>query len=142
MIDLDDIDRKLIGALKLDARSSVTTLAGRLKLARGTVQNRLNRLIETRTIKRFTIELGEVDVGDRVHAVMMIEVRGNVAVSIEKALKRMPEVTGLHRTCGVWDMVIRLETSSLVEFDAVLNRIRELSGVANSATCPLLRQVI
>jgi len=142
MTALDDIDKRLIAALKLDARASVTTLAGQLGIARGTVQNRLNRLIETRTINRFTIELGDVDAGERVHAVMMVEVRGNAAASIEKALRRMPEVTGLHRTCGVWDMVIRLETGTLQEFDAVLNRIRELSGVANSATCPLLRQVI
>ena len=137
MIELDDIDRKLIDALTLDARASVTTLAGQLKLARGTVQNRLSRLTETRAIKRFTVETRE-----RVHAMMMIEVRGNAAASVEKALKRMSEVVRLHRTCGVWDMVIQLETSTLSDFDAVLNRIREIPGVSNSATCPLLREVI
>ena len=73
---------------------------------------------------------------------MMIEVRGNAAASVEKALKRMSEVVRLHRTCGVWDMVIQLETSTLSDFDAVLNRIREIPGVSNSATCPLLREVI
>ena len=142
MTDLDDVNRKLISRLKLDGRASVTTLAGMLGIARGTVQSRLARLIETKTIKRFTVELGEADTDEMVHAVMMIEVRGNTASTVQTALKRMPEVTSMHRTCGVWDVVIRLETTSLLEFDSVLNRIRELPGVSNSETCPLLRKVI
>ena len=142
MIDLDDTDRRLLARLKVDGRASVTTLAGVLGIARGTVQSRLNRLINTKTIKRFTVELNDADAEDMVHAVMMIEVRGNTAASIQKALQRMPEVTSLHRTCGVWDVVIRLETVSLREFDSVLNRIRELPGVSNSVTCPLLRRIV
>ena len=141
MENYDEIDRRLLAHLKLDGRASVTTLAGALGLARGTVQSRLHRLVETKAIKRFTIELGEQDADNMVHAVMMIEVRGNTAASVQRALQRMAEVTSLHRTCGVWDLVIRLETTSLQEFDGVLNRIRELPGVSNSETCPLLRKV-
>ncbi len=142
MTDLDELDRKLIARLKLDGRASVTTLAGFLGIARGTVQARLSRLVDANVIKRFTVEMGVSEAEDMVHAVMLVEVRGNAATSIQKALKRMPEVTGLHRTCGVWDLVVQLETTSLPEFDSVLNRIRELPGVMNSETCPLLRRVV
>jgi len=141
MSKIDEIDRKILTRLKIDGRSSVTTLAGILGLARGTVQSHLTRLIDNRTIKRFTIELNEIDVEEMVRAVMMIEVRGNTANSVQKALQRMPEVTSLHRTCGVWDLVIELETTSLYNFDGVLARIRELPGVSNSETCPLLRRI-
>lgn len=141
MFKIDEIDRKILTRLKIDGRSSVTTLAGILGLARGTVQSHLTRLIDSRTIKRFTIELNEIDVEEMVRAVMMIEVRGNTANSVQKALQRMPEVTSLHRTCGVWDLVIELETTSLYNFDGVLARIRELPGVSNSETCPLLRRI-
>lgn len=141
MSKIDEIDRKILTRLKIDGRSSITTLAGILGLARGTVQSHLTRLIDSRTIKRFTIELNEIDVEEMVRAVMMIEVRGNTANSVQKALQRMPEVTSLHRTCGVWDLVIELETTSLYNFDGVLARIRELPGVSNSETCPLLRRI-
>ena len=141
MSKIDEIDRKILTRLKIDGRSSVTTLAGVLGLARGTVQSHLTRLIDSRIIKRFTIELNEVDVDEMVRAIMMIEVRGNTANSVQKALQRMPEVTSLHRTCGVWDLVIELETTSLYNFDGVLTRIRQLPGVSNSETCPLLRRI-
>ena len=138
---LDEVDRKIIARLQIDGRASVTTLAGFLRLARGTVQSRLTRLINNRTIKRFTIDLNTLETDELVRAVMMIEVRGNTANSVQKSLQRMPEVSALHRTCGVWDLVVELETISLYEFDGVLARIRELTGVSNSETCPLLRRV-
>ena len=141
MTKLDDIDRKIIARLQIDGRATVTTLAGVLELARGTVQTRLTRLIDSHTIKRFTIDLNTLEANELVRAVMMIEVRGNTANAVQKALKRMPEVSALHRTCGVWDLVVELETTSLYEFDSVLSRIRELPGVSNSETCPLLRRV-
>lgn len=141
MTKLDDIDRKIIARLQIDGRATVTTLAGVLELARGTVQTRLTRLIDSRTIKRFTIDLNTLEANELVRAMMMIEVRGNTANAVQKALKRMPEVSALHRTCGVWDLVVELETTSLYEFDSVLSRIRELPGVSNSETCPLLRRV-
>ena len=141
MTRLDDIDRKIIARLQIDGRATVTTLAGVLELARGTVQTRLTRLIDSRTIKRFTIDLNTLEANELVRAVMMIEMRGNTANAVQKALKRMPEVSALHRTCGVWDLVVELETTSLYEFDSVLSRIRELPGVSNSETCPLLRRV-
>lgn len=141
MNDVDETDRKILAHLRIDGRASVTTLAGALGLARGTVQTRLAALVANRTIKRFTIDLGSLENTDMVYAIMMIEVRGNTAASVQKALLRMPEVSSLHRTCGVWDLVVNLETTSLLEFDTVLNRIRELPGVSNSETCPLLRRV-
>ena len=41
---MDDLDRQLIGLLRGNARLPVATLAKRLRVARGTVQNRLSRL--------------------------------------------------------------------------------------------------
>ena len=141
MTRLDDTDRKIIARLQIDGRATVTTLAGVLELARGTVQTRLTRLIDSHTIKRFTIDLNTLEANELVRAVMMIEIRGNTANAVQKALKRMPEVSALHRTCGVWDLVVELETTSLYEFDSVLSLIRELPGISNSETCPLLRRV-
>ncbi|MDG2298146.1 MAG: Lrp/AsnC family transcriptional regulator [Planktomarina sp.] len=141
MFNIDETDRKILNQLKIDGRASITTLAGALGLARGTVQSRLTQLIDNRAIKRFTIELNSIETDEMVRAVMMIEVRGNTANSVQRALQRMPEITSLHRTCGVWDLVIELETISLYHFDGVLARIRELPGVSNSETCPLLRRI-
>jgi DNA-binding Lrp family transcriptional regulator len=41
---MDDIDRRLIALLREDARTPIATLAKELRVARGTVQNRLAKL--------------------------------------------------------------------------------------------------
>ena len=44
MRNMDDVDREIIALLRADARMPVAALAARLRVARGTVQNRLRRL--------------------------------------------------------------------------------------------------
>ncbi|MBV8405752.1 MAG: Lrp/AsnC family transcriptional regulator, partial [Gammaproteobacteria bacterium] len=54
---MDDTDRKLIGLLRNDARTSVASLAKALGVSRGTVQNRMVRLAADGTIVGYTVRL-------------------------------------------------------------------------------------
>ncbi len=138
MDELSPTDRKLIAQLKLDARASITTLAGRLNVSRATVQHRLERLISTGVIRRFTVEVDAMKTVDTIRAVMLVELQGNLARNVTRVMRAMPEIISLHTTNGAWDLVAQIETSSLPEFDRVLRKVREISGVMNSETCLLL----
>ena len=135
---MDATDQKLIALLKQDGRASVTTLAGALRVSRVTVQTRLDRMRRDGTIRRFTIELGEVGLDDLIHATMMIEVKGAQTMSVVRHLRRMPEIVDLHTTNGVWDLVAQIETASLPDFDRVLRQVREVQGVTGSESSLLL----
>ena len=102
-------DHSLIAALKRDGRASVTTLAGQLGLSRATVQTRLNRLISTGVIRRFTVELDAAAATEVVRSVMMIEVQGAHSRSIVRAMQDMPQIVSLHSTNGAWDLVAMIE---------------------------------
>ena len=54
---MDELDRNIIGLLSADARMSVATLARRMKVARSTVQARLERLETTGVIAGYTFSL-------------------------------------------------------------------------------------
>ena len=138
MIELTETDRRLISALKKDARASVTTLAGQLKVSRATVQTRMERLVSTGVIRRFTVDLDADGNSDLVRAVMLIELQGNLAAKVVRQLRRMPEMVSLHTTNGAWDLVGQIETANLADFDRILREVREVSGVLNSETCILL----
>jgi DNA-binding Lrp family transcriptional regulator len=56
---MDELDRGILGLLGADARMSVATLSRRLKVARSTVQARLERLESNGTIAGYTLKLGE-----------------------------------------------------------------------------------
>lgn len=138
MAGLTATDSKLLAILKRDARASITTLAEQLGVSRATVQTSMDRLTETNVIQRFTIDIDSSAGREVICAVMTIEVQGHLTSSIVKSLKRMPEIVSLHTTNGSWDLVAYIETISLLEFDKLLRRAREISGILNSETSILL----
>ena len=106
--------------------------------ARGTVQNRLDRLIETGTLLGFTVRVREDYEEQTVHAVMMIEVVGKSTTQVIRKLRGLPEIYSLHTTNGNWDLVANIRATSLSDFDRVLREVRMIDGVANSETSLLL----
>ncbi len=135
---MDDTDRRLIGLLRENARLPVSTLARRLKVSRGTVQNRINRLNADGAITGFTVRLKPDAEPLRVRAITMVAVDGEHANAILKLLRNIPEVQALHTTNGRWDIVVELGVESLEAFDQALQRIRLIKGISSSETSLLL----
>ena len=140
-MELDDTDRRLIALLRADARRPASSLAAALGVSRGTVQNRIARLLRGGVIQGFTLRLGpegESPAGRGVRAITAIEIRGRSTAGVLRALKGFPEVRTLHMTNGRWDVIAELGAESLETLDQALNRIRMLEGVANTETSILL----
>jgi DNA-binding Lrp family transcriptional regulator len=135
---MDDTDRQLVALLRGNARIPVATLAKSLGVSRGTVQNRINRLIERGTIMGFTVRARPEAETPRIRAIMMIGVEGERSDRILKVLRGYPEISAVHTTNGRWDMVLELSTDTLEAFDRVLHRIRQINGISASETSLLL----
>jgi DNA-binding Lrp family transcriptional regulator len=135
---MDDIDRKLIAILRDDARTAVATLAKRLGVSRGTVQNRIDRMMREGAILGFTLRLPPDTDGHRVRAVMSIAVEGERSSAVMAALRGFPEIEAVHATNGRWDLVAELNAESLGAFSAALDGIRQIKGIATTETSILL----
>ncbi len=138
MIKLDEKDRQLIALLKLDGRASVTVLAADLGVSRATVQSRMERLVSSGVISRFTVDLSSAEDENLIRAIMMIEIEGNLEKGIIRRLRQIPEIANSYATNGKWDLVAVIETANLPEFDRILREIRQIKGVRNSETSILL----
>ena len=135
---MDDTDRHLVSLLRDNARLSVATLAKKLGVSRGTVQNRIARLLARGTIEGFTVRAKPDSALPRIRAIMMIGVEGERSDRILDELKKFPEIGAVHTTNGRWDMVVEMATDTLEGFDRVLHRIRQIAGVSASETSLLL----
>jgi len=134
---MDETDRKLITLLRANARTPVAALASALKVSRGTVQNRIDRMLGRGDIGGFTIRVPD-DAG-RVRAVMAIAVEGERSGAVLRALRGFPEVRAVHMTNGRWDMIAELETDSLEGFSNALDGVRLIEGIAATETSLLLK---
>ncbi len=135
---MDDIDLQLIANLREDARLPVATLAKRLGVSRGTVQNRIARLRREGVILGFTLRLPPRSEPNRVRAIMTIAVEGERSAAVVAALKRFAEVEAVHTTNGRWDLVAELNAEGLAAFSQALDQIRQVKGIVTSETSILL----
>ena len=138
---MDDTDRQLLSLLRDDARVSVASLAKGLRVSRGTVQNRLNRLESDGTITGYTVRLKPQAESHRIRAFMTVAVEGNRSAAVMASLRGDPAVSALHSTNGRWDLVVELQADSLEAFDNVLSRVRLVDGIAKTETSLLLSTV-
>jgi DNA-binding Lrp family transcriptional regulator len=135
---MDDIDRSLIAALRADSRTPAAALARRLGVSRGTVQNRIERLIGQGEILGFTLRAPPASEASQVRAVMAIAVEGERSSAVTAALRGIPEVEAVHTTNGRWDFVAELRAASLARFSEALDNIRQIKGIATTETSILL----
>ena len=135
---MDSTDRRILSLLRDNARLSVAALAKTLRVARGTVQNRLARMENDGTIVGYTVKLKPQSEDQRIRALMTVAVEGNRTDEVLKRLRGDPAVSALHTTNGRWDIVAELRSDSLEGVDKVLSRIRLIDGISNTETSLLL----
>ena len=135
---IDELDHRLIAALRADSRTPAATLAKALKVSRGTIQNRIDRLVKAGVIQGFTVKTQPDVEANRVRAVMSIAIEGERSGAVVRALKGFPQVAAIHTTNGRWDLIAELEVETLEAFSRALDAIRELEGIASTETSLLL----
>ena len=138
---MDDLDRRLVALLRDNARTPTAALAKRLKVSRGTVQNRLDRLQAAGTLLGYTIRLGDTDDAGRVRAVSTIRIEGGRMAAVVAALRDVPAIKAVHSTNGRWDLVAELDAPDLADFSSALDAIRAVTGVVATESSLLLTTV-
>ena len=129
---MDDLDRTMLALLGADARISVATLARRLKVARSTVQARLERLETTGVIAGYTVKLGEAARQGRIRATVLLNIEPRAQANILTRLKAMPEIERVHTTSGRVDLLLQVSAPSTAQLDTVLDQMGEMTGVKSS----------
>ncbi|WP_227267919.1 Lrp/AsnC family transcriptional regulator [Roseobacter weihaiensis] len=135
---MDEMDRRLIGALRHDARASLSQLASLLGWSRTTVRARLDKLKANGEILGFSVVLKSEQMRDAVRGLMMIAIEGRGTDRIIRQLNAMPEMRRVYSTNGRWDVIVEIGTDTLEQFDDILFRVRRLDGVTASETSLLL----
>ena len=129
---MDELDRNIVGLLGADARMSIATLARRLKVARSTIQARLERLETTGVIVGYTIKLGESAREGRLRASVLLTVEPRAQANILTRLKAISEVERVFTTSGRFDLLLQIAAPSTTLLDQVLDQIGAMTGVRSS----------
>ena len=129
---MDELDRSIIGLLGADARTSVATLARRLKVARSTIQARLERLETNGTIAGYTLKLGEAGRQGRLRASVLLTIEPRTQAACLTRLKSIAEVERVFTTSGRFDLLLQIAAPNTQVLDQVLDEIGSMTGVRSS----------
>ena len=129
---MDELDSGILALLGADARMSVATLARRLKVARSTIQARLERLETGGVIAGYTVKLGEGARQGRLVASVLLTIEPRAQAGILSRLKSIPEVERVFTTSGRVDLLLQIAAANTQVLDNVLDQIGALTGVKSS----------
>lgn len=139
---IDGLDAGIIRLLHDEPRIGVLEMSRRLGVARGTVQARLDKMIDRGLIVGFGPDIDPAALGYGVMAFTTVEVvQGRISDVIEP-LKTIPEVLEVHSIAGQGDLVLRLAARSNEHLMDLLERILSLEDIARTSTAiALARQI-
>lgn len=121
-----------LGFWGADARMSVATLSRRLKVARSTIQARLERLETTGVIAGYTLKLGEGARQGRLRASVLLTIEPRAQAGILQRLKAIAEVEKVFTTSGRFDLLLQIACPNTQVLDQVLDQIGTITGVKSS----------
>jgi len=139
---LDGLDARLVRALSETPRAGIMELARQLKVARGTIQARLDRLTTRGIITGFGPDLDLPSIGYGVLAFCTLEIKQGRLGDVVTHLREIPEVLEAHAITGPGDLHCRVVAPTNEELQHVINRILEVQGIDRSTTVIALSEQI
>jgi DNA-binding Lrp family transcriptional regulator len=142
-VNLDELDARLIKLLAEEPRIAVLECSRRLRVARGTVQARLDKLQERGVIRGFGPEIAPAAVGFGVTAFVTLEIRqsrGHDPVAAH--LATIPEVLEAHTITGSSDLLCRIVARSNTDLQRVIDMVVSYEGIRRASTIIALAEQI
>src|SRR3954451_16838076 len=136
---MDDLDARLIALLAAHPRIGVLEASRRLRVARGTVQARLDKLTSAGVITGWGPDLSPAALGYPVTAFLTLEIRqdertGGGHDTVGTHLSSIPEVLEAHTITGAGDLMARVVARSNTDLQRVIDRVLADPGIVRSST--------
>lgn len=132
---VDDTDRAIIQALRVDGRLSVRALAEQAHISRANAYARLERLREGGVITGFTAQVAPEHLGLGTSAYVSVSIEQNTWKPVAAALRRVPSVERVALVGAEFDALVTVRCHDNHELrDTVLEQIQAIPGVKATRT--------
>jgi DNA-binding Lrp family transcriptional regulator len=140
---IDQLDARLLSLLAAEPRIGVLECSRRLRVARGTVQARLDKLSSRGVVRGYGPDIAPAAIGFGVTAFVTLEIsqrRGHQPVSAH--LAGIPEVLEAHTITGSGDVMCRIVARSNADLQRVIDQVVGYEGIVRASTIIALEEQI
>jgi Lrp/AsnC family transcriptional regulator, leucine-responsive regulatory protein len=139
---MDEKDNRLLALLRRDARSSLVSLARDLGLSRSATQERLRKLLASRVIEGFTTVEGTASPTSQIAHLQVKLDQGKTCAMVVPRLRKLPALRMMHSIAGPYDLLIRVEASTIAGIEAARSTVASTAGVAEVSTMVVMQRHI
>ena len=140
---VDALDTALIELLAAEPRVGVLEASKRLRVARGTVQARLDKLTERGVVRGFGPEIAPAALGYGVTAFVTLEISQRYGHDpVAAHLGEIPEVLEAHTITGSGDLMCRIVARSNADLQRVIDLVVGYAGIVRASTIIALAEQI
>ena len=139
---IDELDARLIAAMRENPRVGLLEVARRLGVARGTVQARLGKLESRGVITGYGPEVDPHAMGYGIQAFVLLELTQGRLDEATKVLESVPEVVEADAISGPQDLLCRLVARDTEHLQEIVNRILATAAIRRSTSYIVLSQQV
>ncbi len=143
--DLDELDMKILNAVSIDARITVTELSNQVGLSKTPCHARLKRLESQGYILGYRALLDPVKLGLEHIAFVEVKLSDTRAKALDAfncAVRKEPEVEQCHMIAGGFDYLLKVRTRSISDYRCFLSEtLSNLPHFSQSSTYVAMESV-
>lgn len=133
-VSIDQLDARLIALLATEPRIGVLECSRRLRVARGTVQSRLDKLTGSGVIRGFGPDVDPAALGYGVTGYATLEIRQGRGHEVAEQLAAIPEVLEVHTVTGAGDLLCRIVARSNQDLQRVIDQVVDAPDIQRTST--------
>jgi DNA-binding Lrp family transcriptional regulator len=142
---LDEKDTAILEKLVEDSRRTTKAIAKELDIPRATVHDRIAKMEQKGVIRRYTAVPDYGQLGAGVSAFILVQFGSEAGMSQRETAEEISTIQGIfevHMISGEYDMLLKVRGASMEEIGSlVIDRLREVKGVARTLTCAVFTTV-
>lgn len=133
---LDNTDLRILEILVEDAKTPYSAIARKLNVSGGTVHVRMEKLAKAGIAGKTTLRINYSKLGYDITAFIGIYLEKSALYEkVLAALKRIPEITSIHYTTGIYSMFLKIHCRDTNHLREVLHeKIQQVEGIERSET--------
>ena len=141
ILNLDDIDKKLLNLLQENADLTYAELGKKLGISPSTVYTRVRRLREKGFIKRIVAEVSPEMIGYNLRSLVFLTVDVKRYNEIVNEILKYPQVKVIYDITGEWTFALEVLVRDHKELTDLLDKIGSIEGIQQTSTAVVLRVI-
>jgi len=130
---LDKTDLKILSELSNDSSISIPKLSKKINVNTSVVYSRIKRLVKSKLIKKFTIDVNDKELGYAVKSLTGINMDSKQRDVVIEELFKIPGVREISEVTGRFDILVIMFAKNLPEMHRLISEeIGKIQGIVSS----------